>query len=62
MTEFKMNSDYKPKCPKCEGLRFAAVNYEYLQNSEKTIALIVCADDSCQTVVGALPYSAVWAE
>ncbi|UQY33560.1 hypothetical protein K8U54_17810 [Pseudomonas fulva] len=60
MATTKANDEYKPKCPKCGGINFAAVHDRYLHNADKSIALIVCADESCEVVVAALPNEAVW--
>lgn len=60
MSEKKHPTEYKPKCPKCGGINFIAINDQYLQNADKTVALIVCSTGDCETVVGVLPYEAVW--
>lgn len=56
----KTNDEYKPKCPRCRGMNFVAVYDQHMQRADKGIALIICADDQCETVVAALPYDSVW--
>lgn len=57
--DMKMNDEYKPKCPVCREMNFVAIHDRYIQ-ADKRIALVICAKEECQTVVGALPYDAVW--
>ncbi len=61
MAEQKMNDEWKPKCPRCRGMNFVTVMDRYM-NTDKPIALVLCSAEECQTVVGALPYDAVWGE
>ncbi|MFJ1573042.1 hypothetical protein ACIOAU_15885 [Pseudomonas sp. NPDC088322] len=60
MTDIKMNDEWKPKCPRCRQMNFVTVLDKYMKNTDKDIALVICANEECQTVVGALPYEAVW--
>ena len=52
-------TSYEPKCPKCGGTDFVAINKE-VKNSEQEIALIVCEAEECQAVIGVLPSASVW--
>ena len=60
MTDIKMNDEWKPKCPRCRGMNFVTVLDRYMKNTDKDVALVICSEEECQTVVGALPYNAVW--
>jgi hypothetical protein len=60
MANAKTNDEWKPKCPRCRGMNFIAVYDRHLQNTDKGVALIVCTEEECQTVIGALPYDSVW--
>lgn len=54
------NDDYRPACPKCSGVNFVAVESRRVANTNKPIPMIICADTTCQTVVGVVPYEVVW--
>ena len=54
------DDEIKPKCPKCEGIEFMAVNNSYVARADFKIPMIVCANESCMTVVGVLPRESVW--
>jgi hypothetical protein len=60
MTDIKMNDEWKPKCPRCRGMNFTTVYDRHMQNTDKGVALVICTVEECQTVIGALPYDAVW--
>lgn len=60
MADIKMNDEWKPKCPRCRGMNFVTVLDDHMSGADKQVALVICSSDECQTVVGALPASAVW--
>jgi len=57
---FKRDDEFKPACAKCGSLEFVAVNNAHVQRADYAIAMIVCAEESCQAVIGVLPPEAVW--
>lgn len=56
--DVKTNDEYKPKCPACKAMNFRPILDRNMQGNDKPIALVIC--EACGTVVGALPYDAVW--
>ncbi|MCY1429332.1 hypothetical protein D9M71_452460 [compost metagenome] len=48
------------KCSCCESRTFVAVLDEYSAGFKKQPALVVCSDETCQAVVGVLPFDQVW--
>jgi hypothetical protein len=62
MADIKMNDEWKPKCPRCRGMNFVTILDRHMTGAAKPIALVICAAEECQTVVGALPYEGAWDE
>lgn len=58
-SEHITNDEFKPACPRCRNVDFIAVSTS-VQRADSTVAMIICADRDCQTIVGVLPYKAVW--
>jgi hypothetical protein len=54
------DDEIKPRCPKCEGIEFMAVKNSHVARADLAIAMIVCTNESCMTVVGVLPLESVW--
>jgi hypothetical protein len=54
--------DYRPKCFKCDSEEFIAIPHARVENATKPIALVVCKNPNCQTVIGVLPANAVWSQ
>jgi len=55
-----LNDEYRPSCPKCEGVNFKAVLNTRITNVDKAPVMVICAKLSCQTVVGVLAYDDVY--
>ena len=53
-------NELKPTCPKCGNKNFTAVSNGYVANADLSIAMIICSFKTCHTIVGCLPYDAVW--
>ncbi|EGR2839471.1 TPA: hypothetical protein ACGF30_000079 [Vibrio cholerae] len=54
--------EYRPACPKCGKSGFIAVNNSRVAKADNSIVMIICTDLECQTIVGCLPYDAVYDE
>ncbi len=55
-----LNDEYHPACPKCGQSGFIAVNNQRVAKADYSVVMIICSDPGCQTVVGCLPYDAVY--
>jgi hypothetical protein len=60
--EEMQHDEFKPTCPKCGGIEFAAVYNRYVARTSQPISMIICADLKCQAVAGVLPTAEVFPE
>lgn len=57
MSDYIPMDTIHPKCPNCKGADFQVVNNKRVKNASNSIVMVVCANESCLTVVGCVPFA-----